>query len=96
MKAVILRTALDDIVRGYEFYERKEGGLGQYFEDSIFADIGMLARHAGIHRRVYGYHRMLATRFPFAIYYRLEGNEARIRAVLDCRRDPDWIERRLK
>ena len=95
MNPVILRTALEDIERGYAFYESKELGLGQYFEDSIFSDIAKLEEHAGIHRQVHGYHRMLATRFPFAIYYRVEGNEPRIRGILDCRRAPEWIERKL-
>jgi hypothetical protein len=35
------------------------------------------------------YLRMLSKRFPFAVYYRLEGDTVRIYAVLDCRRDPD-------
>lgn len=83
MKPVVLRTALDDIERGYEFYERMERGLGQYFEDSIFSDIAILEQHAGIHRKIHDYHRMLATRFPFAIYYRVEGSVPRIRGVLE-------------
>ncbi|MBU4259729.1 MAG: hypothetical protein L6263_01860 [Desulfobacteraceae bacterium] len=35
-------------------------------------------------------------RFPFAIYYGIEENEVRIYAVIDCRRDPAWIRRRLQ
>lgn len=96
MKPIILRMALDDLQRGYEFYERRESSFGQYFEDSIFLDIATLERYAGIHRKTYGYYRMLARRFPYAIYYRLEGEVARIRAVLDCRQDPKWIKNRLQ
>ena len=95
MNPVVLRTALEDIEHGYEFYESKERGLGLYFEDSIFSDIAKLEQLAGIHRKVHGCHRMLATRFPFAIYYRVEGNVPRIRGVLDCRQAPELIKHRL-
>jgi len=95
MNPIILRTALEDIERGYEFYESQETGLGTRFEDSIFSDIAKLEEQAGIHRRVHGYYRMLATRFPFAIYYCVEGNEPRIRGILHCRRAPEWIGQRL-
>jgi hypothetical protein len=35
-------------------------------------------------------------RFPYAVYYRVEREVARVRAVLDCRRDPYWIAKQLK
>jgi hypothetical protein len=41
-------------------------------------------------------HRLLSKRFPFAIYYRIESDEVRVYAVLDCRRDPAWIRKRLQ
>jgi hypothetical protein len=36
----------------------------------------------------FGFHRALAKRFPFGIYYRVEGAIVRVYAVLDLRRDP--------
>ncbi|MCV2216988.1 hypothetical protein [Thauera sp. Sel9] len=45
-----------------------------YFLDSLFSDIDALLLHAGVHERHFGYYRSLAKRFPFAIYYRLDGN----------------------
>jgi len=38
----------------------------------------------------------LSKRFPFAVYYEVAGKVARVNAVLDYRRDPAWIEERLK
>jgi len=38
---------------------------------------------------------MLSERFPFAIYYTVSGNEIKIHAIIDCRRDPAWIRDRL-
>ena len=43
----------------------------------------------------FGFHRSLSKRFPFGIYYLMEGAVIRIYAVLDLRRDPAWIRRRL-
>jgi hypothetical protein len=38
---------------------------------------------------------MLSKRFPFAVYYRASGNIARVDAVIDCRKNPKWIQQRL-
>jgi hypothetical protein len=47
MSPVILRSALNDLERGFDFYERKSSGLGHYFEDTIFSDIASLRLYAG-------------------------------------------------
>ncbi len=96
MKIEIVDDAKDDLAAGFHFYEEQAPGLGSYFLDSIFADIDSLLLYAGIHRIVYGSHRAIASRFPFAIYYRVEGDIVRVRAITDCRRNPTWIRRRLK
>jgi hypothetical protein len=70
-------------------------GLGDYFLNSLFSDIDSLQIYAGIHARYFGYHRLLAKRFPFAVYYRIENQIVRIYAVLDCRRNPAWVQNRL-
>lgn len=95
MKVVILPSAIEDLAQGCSFYEMQQPGLGDYFLDSLFTDIDSLALYAGIHRKVFGSHRLLAKTFPFAIYYSLEGDVVRVKAVLDCRRDPHWIRTRI-
>jgi plasmid stabilization system protein ParE len=89
MKVRILSSALNDLVAGREFYERQGAGLGDYFFDSVFADIDSLALYGGIHVKVFGCHRRLASRFPYAIYYRMgSSGEVIVHRVLDCRQDP--------
>ena len=95
MKVQILDEARQDLVDGFRFYEMQAAGLGDYFLDCIFSDIDSLQIYAGIHALHFGYHRLLSKRFPFAIYYRVENEIARVRAVLDCRRNPAWIRERL-
>ena len=48
-----------------------------------------------MHEIAYGLHRKLAERFPFAVYYRVSESLVDVVAILDCRRDPDAIARRL-
>lgn len=84
-----------DISEGYWFYEEQRDGLGDYFRDCIVADIDSLAFYGGIHEISYGYHRKLASRFPFVIYYKVEDEVVTVVAVLDARRNPSWTRNRL-
>ena len=93
---VLLRSAIEDLIRGRAFYEQQGDGVGDYFEESLAADLEALRLYAGIHPRVNGFHRMLATRFPYAVYYDVVASHVRVRAILDCRRDPKWIRTRLR
>jgi len=96
MNIKILKSAQADLLGGYRFYERQKKGLGNYFLSSLNSDIESLKIYAGIHSIHFGkYYRLLSKRFPFAVYYRIEENEIRVYAVLDCRRDPAWIRKRL-
>lgn len=71
-------------------------GLGDYFLDCIQADVRSLTVFAGIHEMSDGFHRLLAKRFPFAVYYLISNETVEIYAILDCRRDPEWIIKRLR
>jgi hypothetical protein len=94
---IIQSSAQADLAEGFDFYEEIEAGLGGYFLDSLFSDIDSLQLYAGIHIIHFGkYHRLLSKRFPYGIYYQIHEDAIRIRAVLDLRRDPAWIRRRLR
>jgi len=95
MTILVLPSARDDLSEGFDFYERQEEGMGDYFQESLFSDIESLRLYAGIHAKRFGYYRLLSKRFPYAAYYDLEGHEARVWAVLDCRRDPNETRKKL-
>ncbi len=95
MKIQILSIAEEDLEDGHRFYESQADGLGTYFLDTLYSDIDSLAYFAGIHRVVLGYHRLLSKRFPFAVYYRVADDVVTVFAVLDCRRNPSWIRKKL-
>ncbi len=92
---VVLADAAEDIEVARDFYDAQDLGVGNYFADSLLADIESLALFHGIHFRQYGFFRMLAHRFPFGIYYRDLENETQVFAGLDLRKDPNWIRREL-
>ncbi|MHB1360120.1 MAG: hypothetical protein ACYCWC_11135 [Rhodocyclaceae bacterium] len=97
MQIRIARSAETDLLEGFAFYEEQQVGIGEYFLDSLFADIDALTLFAGIHPRPDGrLHRTLAKRFPFAIYYDLQDDIATVVAVLDCRQNPASIAERLR
>ncbi|MGE5306721.1 MAG: type II toxin-antitoxin system RelE/ParE family toxin [Alphaproteobacteria bacterium] len=73
MRIEILDEAREDLIDGFNFYEKLEVGVGSYFLDCLVSDIDSLLLFAGIHQIVYGYHRSLSKRFPFAIYYDVGG-----------------------
>ena len=89
MNIRILPSAYDGLMADRKFYEKQGEGLGDYFFDSLFSDIDSLILHGGIHQKVYGYHRLLSKRFPYAIYYKIDGEEnIIIWRILDCRQNP--------
>jgi len=96
MKVKILSSAIDDLYRGRSFYEKQSEGIGDYFLNSLFSDIDSLTLYGGIHQKYYGYHRMLAKRFPYAIYYKFDDNIVVIWRVLDLRSNPSKIKQSLK
>ena len=96
MNIRILPSALKDIERGRRFYERQGQGLGAYFVDTIFSEIDSLLLYAGIHRRIGTFHRLLTRRFPFAVYYRVIGEQVQIWRILDCRQNPVKIKRAVE
>lgn len=92
---VVLAEAAEDLERARDFYDAQARGIGDYCADSLVADIASLALYHGIHSRHWGCYRMLAHRFPFGIYYRETPTETQVLAVLDLRREPNWIRKEL-
>jgi plasmid stabilization system protein ParE len=96
MKVQILPSATEDLQNGRDFYDKQGEGLGQYFLDSLFADIDSLTLYGGIHPVHWGYHRMLSKRFPYAVYYRVNWEIVVVWRVLDCRQNPRKTRRALQ
>ncbi|MBN2657229.1 MAG: type II toxin-antitoxin system RelE/ParE family toxin [Calditrichaeota bacterium] len=89
-------SARKDLHKGFNYYEEKSSGLGNYYIDSMFSEIDSLQIYAGIHIKIDNHFRLLTKRFPYSIYYRIVDEIIYIDAVLDCRSDPENIHKRIK
>lgn len=93
---VLLTDAVEDLEQGRLFYEQRQQGVGDYFYDSLVSDIESLYLYAGVHQQRLGYYTLFAHRFPFAVYYDLMSDKAVVVAVLDMRRDPAWVRKKIE
>ena len=73
---------------GGEPATKHDNTVGDYFLDSLFSDIDSLELYAGVHMKVFDFHRLLAKRFPYAVYYIVDGDVCIVFRVLDCRQEP--------
>jgi len=92
---LLVAEASEDLEAARDFYNQRERGIGDYCVDSLLTDIESLSLYHGIHRLQFGCHRMLASRFPFGIYYLDSGEMTIVVAILDLRRRPGWIRKRV-
>ncbi len=85
-----------DVEAAFNWYEREEPSLGFEFLDEL------RAAYQRIHDHPFGYQdlrsgirRALTRRFPYAIYFSIEGSVIVIVAVLSTARDPEEWQRRI-
>ena len=88
--------ALADLNEGFFFYEQQEQGLGDYFTACLRSDIEELKITGGTHFKVHhDFHRSLSRVFPFGIFYTSDKETVVVFAVVDLRRDPEFVRRHL-
>lgn len=97
IRVQISEDAQQDLNEGFLFYEAQGPGLGDYFIACLRADIEGLKVSGGTHRIVSAdYHRLLSKVFPYGVFYTIAGGIAVVWAVLDLRRNPEWIRNQLR
>lgn len=78
-----------DLAAAFDYYELQVEGLGEQFLGAINSVFDAIARYpemfASVHREV---RRALVTRFPYAVFYRVEAKRIVVLAVLHTARDP--------
>ncbi len=86
----------EDVIAGYEWYEKKSIGLGEDFLrmfDSVVAD---LVRHPLLAPEwERGFRRRLLRRFPYAVYYVIQDQQITVTGFFHCARDPANIDQEL-
>jgi len=85
-----------DAWNGRTWYESKAPGLGEEFLRVFYACCEELTRNPEMYAWIHGdFRRRLLRRFPYAIYYRLEGDCVVIFGLFHCARDPRRIRKQL-
>ena len=86
----------DDVIAGYSWYEEKAKGLGEEFIRVFYACAGGISRHPLLYQVICaGFRRRLLKRFPYALYFQIEGNEVIVFGIFHCARDPRAISAEL-
>lgn len=84
-----------ELVEAWAWYEEQRPGLGDELAACVEAAIGKAARQPDAHAEVHeGVRRVLVRRFPYGVFYVVEGGELLVLAVAHGRRRPHyWRDR---
>lgn len=84
-----------DVAEAFSWYERQRPGLGDEFETDLGYAVDLLRQMAGVGPTVHrDLRRVLLRRFPFAVYYHVQGQTVVIRGVIHAKRHPrTWKHR---
>jgi hypothetical protein len=89
---VFLPEVAADIQDAFDWYQKISMGLGHEFLRVFFANTGELQWNPEINRKMFAdFRRRLMSRFPYAIYYRLEEARIIIYGAFHCARNPKTI-----
>ena len=85
-----------DVAATFDWYEEEQAGLGREFLDELRATYDRIAGAPLAYRDLRsGIRRALLRRFPYAVYFAIQGVVIVVLAVLHARRDPtEWQRRR--
>ena len=86
-----------DARQGRTWYEAKAPGLGEEFLRVFYACSEELGRNPQVYPKVHReFRRRLLRRFPYAIYFRIKGDQVVVFGLFHCARDPRRLRRELR
>ena len=87
--------AFADVAEAFSWYKQRDPGLSTTFEAELDRTLKLIVTMPSAGRMVYRtLRRALVHRFPFAVYYVLNGDSIEVRAVLHTSRHPQTWRRR--
>lgn len=90
------RAATTEFIDASEWYENKRIGLGREFILEIERCVMLAAKHprhyAIIHKDI---RRVIASRFPYSVYFRHEEHRILVLAVFHSKRNPNVWQTRI-
>lgn len=95
IQIVIRPLAEADIEEAHDWYERKQSGIGKVFVSQVDEALEKLRRSPDLGVVVYKHLRRLAVdRFPYGVFYLVEGQRIIVVGVIHGRRAPRVWKRR--
>jgi plasmid stabilization system protein ParE len=89
LPAVYRRKVGRDLAGALGWYEDQRAGLGEEFLGAVEASFDAIQKFPEMFARVHGeVRRALVSRFPYAVFYRVEPKRVVVLAVLHMARDP--------
>ena len=85
-----------DLAAGFGYYEEQANGLGDEFLIAVDSAFDAIERYPEMFAEVYDeVRRAVVSRFPYAVFYRVESKRVVVHAVLHTARDPKtWPQAR--
>ncbi len=93
LPVVYRRKVGQDLAAGFGYYEEQSKGLGDRFLDAVDSSFDAIERYPEMFARVHGeVRRAIVSRFPYAVFYRVESKRVVVLTVLHTARDPKlWL-----
>lgn len=89
MKLVYTERALADVDLAIEWYESQRSGLGREFLDCLEESTRKITEGPEMYAVSYrNIHAAPTRRFPFSVFYTLDGQTVVVHAVFDNRQNP--------
>jgi len=89
LPAAYRRKVGRDLASAYGWYEEQRAGLGEEFLAAVDASFEAIEEFPEMFARVHGeIRRAVVSRFPYAVFYRIEPKRLVVLAVLHMARDP--------
>ncbi len=90
MKLRYTERAKDDVELAFAWYEKQRRGLGFEFLDCVEIAVKTILENPEIYRIYYSIFRgCVIRRFPFSVFYTVEGTEIVVHSVFGNRQDPE-------
>lgn len=95
LRVVFRRAATEELEEAAAWYDERQRGLGEELLSEVGEAIERAATHPTRHPVVFGdVRRTVLRRFPYAVYFRQQGEALVILAVFHGRRNPlNWKRR---
>lgn len=92
MKIIYTDRAKQELARAFEWYESHQNSLGFEFLNAVETSISSFSSFPELYAVCYAqFRRCVIKRFPYSLFYTLEGQDVVIHAVFNNKQDPQGL-----